>query len=46
MNLHLENTKQIWIVILVKFKEVMLNSKLCFFAQTGSLVDQKYSVKQ
>ena len=31
LNLHVENTKQKWIMILVKFKDVMYDNRLCFF---------------
>ena len=40
MNLNIERTKQNWIMILVKFKDVMYNSKLCFFLETGVLIDE------
>ena len=33
MNLQLESVKQKWVMILVRFKDVMWNSKLCFFFQ-------------
>ena len=34
LNLQLENTSQKWILILVKFKEVMFNRKLSFFTES------------
>ena len=33
--------KQKWIMILVKFKDVMCDNKLCFFSETGVLLDEK-----
>ena len=41
LNLQLENTKQKWVLLLVKFEEVMLNPKLCFFTETGHLIPQE-----
>ena len=40
MILNIERTKQNWIIILVKFKDVMYNSKLCFFSETDVLIDE------
>ena len=40
MNLNIGRTKQNWIMILVKFKDIMCNSKLCFFSETGILIDE------
>ena len=41
LNLQLENTKQKWVLLLVKFEEVMSNPKLCFFTESGYLIQQE-----
>ena len=41
MNFHLENTKQKWILILIKFKEIMYNSKLSFSTKRGFLIQDQ-----
>ena len=41
MNLLLEHTKQNWVMILVRHKEVMLNPKLCFFTESGDLIEEE-----
>ena len=41
MNFQIENTKQKWILILVKFKDVMNNDKLSFFSESGFLIQDK-----
>ena len=38
INLQLKNTLQKWILVLVKFKDIMSNPKLCFFTETGFLI--------
>ena len=41
LNLQLESVKQKWVMILVRFKDVMWNSKLCFFSETGLLIENE-----
>ena len=41
LSLQLENTKQKWVLLLVKFEEVMSNSKLCFFIESGHLIQRE-----
>ena len=41
LNLQLENTTQKWILILVKFNEVILNQKLPFFTESGFLINDE-----
>ena len=41
LNIQLENTKQKWVLILVKFKEVRFNPKLCFITESGDLIPQE-----
>ena len=40
MNLQLENTEQRWIIILVRFKKVMYNKKICFFTESVKLINE------
>lgn len=41
MNLQLESVRQKWVMILVRFKDVMFNSKLCFFSESGLLIENE-----
>ena len=41
MNLLLENTKQNWVMIFVRYKEVMSNPKLYFFTESGDLIEEE-----
>ena len=41
LNLHIDNMKQKWVMILVKFKDIMYNNRLCFFSEIGVLLDEK-----
>ena len=41
MNLQLDSIKQKWVMILVRFKDVMWNSKLCFYSETGFLIENE-----
>ena len=42
----MENTKQKWILILVKFKDIKFNSKLSFITESGFLIqDQQIADK-
>ena len=40
MNLQVENTKGQWMMTLARFKDVMYNTKVCFFTKTGILLDE------
>ena len=42
MNLCLHNTKLRWIMIVVRFEDVMRHPNLNFFTETGQLIDEKY----
>ena len=41
LNLQLESVKQKWVMILVRFKDVMWNSKLCFISESGFLIENE-----
>ena len=41
MNLYLHNTKLRWIMIVVRFEDVMRHPNLNFFTETGQLIDEK-----
>ena len=40
INLHLESTKQHWVMIVVRFKDVMANQKLYFFTESGLMIEE------
>ena len=46
INFQMENIKQKWILILVKFKDIMFNTKLSFITESGFLIqDQQIADK-
>ena len=45
LNIQLENTKQKWLLILVKFEAVRFNPKLCFITESGHLISQEEITK-
>ena len=41
INFKMENIKQKWILILVKFKDIMFNTKLSFITESGYLIQER-----
>ena len=41
LNLQLENTKHHWVMIVVKYKDIMTNPKLCFITESGFIIEEE-----